>query len=76
MPESDAEVRPVANLILNAENAPLRSWGFPPLAIASRQGIRPYSQFPSFLQGALVLSICSFYSPLPDEMGFPNIPGL
>ncbi|NEO49499.1 MAG: hypothetical protein F6K53_35120 [Moorea sp. SIO4A1] len=24
---SDAEVRPVANLILNAEKAPLRSWG-------------------------------------------------
>ncbi|WP_424102075.1 hypothetical protein [Moorena producens] len=25
----EAEVRPVANLILNAEKAPLRSWGFP-----------------------------------------------
>ncbi|WP_267872108.1 MULTISPECIES: hypothetical protein [Moorena] len=24
----------MANFILNAENAPLRSWGFPPLAIA------------------------------------------
>ncbi|WAN69477.1 hypothetical protein BJP36_35895 [Moorena producens JHB] len=24
---SDAEVRPVANFILNAEKAPLRSWG-------------------------------------------------
>ncbi|NEO94718.1 MAG: hypothetical protein F6K56_32825 [Moorea sp. SIO3G5] len=28
----------MANLILNRSNAPLRSWGFPPLAIASRQG--------------------------------------
>ncbi len=28
--DSDAEVRPVANLILNTENAPLRSWVKPP----------------------------------------------
>ncbi|NEO48285.1 MAG: hypothetical protein F6K55_30895 [Moorea sp. SIO4A3] len=45
----------MANLILNTEKAPLRSWGFPPLALCIKTrygGVRSYRK----KSGAFIVS--------------------